>query len=71
MSTNYEIHSGRRSLSLQNASTPREALTEYLRSLGCYDDEILTMGTDAVAWRGAVFSAVAHDHTGLTSRQAA
>jgi hypothetical protein len=39
--------------------TPRYAITDYLRSLGCTDDEIEPIGSDAVAWRGAVYTAEA------------
>jgi hypothetical protein len=53
----FEIHSGRRVVSHQQASTTQEALIEYLRALGCRDDEITRIGTAAVAWRGAVYSA--------------
>jgi hypothetical protein len=58
MATRYEVRSGSRSVSLQDASTAQEALVEYLRSLGCSDEEIVRLGADAVAWRGAIFSAV-------------
>jgi hypothetical protein len=33
-------------------------VTDYLRSLGCRDDEIEPLGSDEVAWRGAVYTAV-------------
>jgi hypothetical protein len=36
-------------------------VTDYLRSLGCRDDEIEPMGSDGVAWRGAVYMAVETD----------
>lgn len=54
----YEVRSGRRAVAVRSAATPHEALIEHLRSLGCRDDEIVTMGTEAVSWRGAVFSVV-------------
>ena len=53
----FDIRSGRRVVSRQIAATTREALIEYLRGLGCRDDEIMTMGTAAVCWRGAVYTA--------------
>ena len=56
--TVYEVRSGKRALVVRFAATPHEALIEYLCSLGCLDDEIVTMGAQAVAWRGAVFSVV-------------
>ena len=58
MRTSYEVRSGRRPVSLQFASTAQEAVIEYLRSIGCRHDEIMRMGADAVAWRGAVYRAV-------------
>jgi hypothetical protein len=57
MGTSYEVRSGRRALSFRNASTAQEALIEYLRASGCGDDEIVRLGPDAVAWRGAVYNA--------------
>jgi hypothetical protein len=47
------------------ASTAAEALGEYLRGLGCRQDEIVRMGTDVSSWRGAVYRAVAADAKGL------
>lgn len=58
MRMEYEIRSGRRAVGIRYASTPQEALVEYLRSIGCRDDEIVRMGVSAISWRGAVFSAV-------------
>ena len=58
MSKNYEIHSGRRVVSIQNSATPLQAVVDYVRSLGCSDDEIRRLGVDSVSWRGARFSAV-------------
>ena len=54
--TSYEVRSGGRAVALQIASSAQEALIDYLRALGCRDDEIVRMGSDAAAWRGAVFS---------------
>jgi hypothetical protein len=59
MRTGYEIRSGKRTVALKYAATPREALIEYLRGIGCRDDEITTMGMRAISWRGAVFTAIA------------
>ena len=58
MSTNYEIRSGRRAVSIRNASTAQQALLDYLRSLGCRDGDIVRLGVDSIAWRGARYSAV-------------
>ena len=40
------------------ASTPREALVDYLRSLGCADDDMVRVDMDAMSWHGAVYTAV-------------
>jgi hypothetical protein len=58
MRANYEVRSGRRAVALKNASTAQEALFDYLRGLGCRDSEIVRMGADAAAWRGAMYSVV-------------
>lgn len=54
----YDIRSGRRSLSHRVASTAQHAVIDYLRSMGCRDDEIVRLGNDGVSWRGAVYKAV-------------
>ena len=54
----YEIRSAGRPILLRDASTPQEAVIDYVRSLGCRDDEIRRIAADAVAWRGAIYSAV-------------
>jgi len=58
MNTTYELRAGERSLATREAATPQEALIEYARSLGCSDDEILTVAPNAISWRGAVFEAI-------------
>jgi hypothetical protein len=52
----YEIRSGRQRVAVQDASSEQEALFDYMRSLGCRDDEIVRLGTRAASWRGAVYS---------------
>lgn len=54
----YEVRTGRNKVAVVTASSAAEALGEYLRGLGCRHDEIVRMGTDASAWRGAVYRAV-------------
>ena len=54
----YEIHCGARVVSRVRSFTPRHAVNDYLRSLGCSDDEMDPVGEDAVAWRGAVYIGV-------------
>lgn len=58
MSKKYEIHSGRRTVSVQYSSSPLQAAVDYVITFGCKRDEIVTLGNDAVAWRGARFTAV-------------
>jgi len=58
MEQRYQVRSGRRSLAVRTAPTAQIALLEHARSLGCRDDEIMKLGVDAIAWRGAVFRAV-------------
>ncbi len=58
MSKKYEIHSGRRTVSVQYSSSPLQAAVDYVTTFGCKRDEILTLSNDAVAWRGARFTAV-------------
>lgn len=54
----YEIHCGARVVSRVKSYTPRHAVNDYLRSLGCSDEEMEPIGEDAVAWRGAVYVGV-------------
>jgi hypothetical protein len=56
--TGYEVRSGGRTVSQQEASSAQEAVLHYVRSLGSREDEIMRLAPDAVAWRGAVFSAM-------------
>lgn len=58
MNTTYELRAGERPIATREAATAQEALVEYARSLGCSDDEIVRVGTNAISWRGAVFEAV-------------
>ena len=68
----YEIHCGGRVVSSVRSYTARHAVTDYLRSLGCPDDEMESVSGDQVAWRGAVYSGVAttepSSSTKLTTR---
>lgn len=59
MTTQYEIRSGRRRVSVQRSVSPLQAVVDYVRMFGCSDDEILRLGVDTVSWRGARFTAVA------------
>jgi len=57
MRTTYELRSGKRPIARRSASSAREAVFDYVRSLGCRDDEIVPLGADAVSWFGAVYRA--------------
>ena len=61
----YEVHSGDRVVGVRTASTPQAALFDFVRSLGCLDEEIMKLSPDVIAWRGSVFKAVAQDSTEL------
>jgi hypothetical protein len=61
----YEVHSGDRLVGVRTASTPQAALFDYVRSLGCLDEEIMKLSPDVIAWRGSVFKAVAQGSTEL------
>jgi len=58
VSKKYEIRSGRRTVSIQYSSSPLQAAVDYVRTLGVSNDEIVRLGPETVAWRGARFSAV-------------
>jgi hypothetical protein len=58
MRIRYEVRSANRLISLEKASTAQEAVIEYLRSIGCRDDEIVRVAANAAAWRGAVYRAL-------------
>jgi hypothetical protein len=54
----YEIRSGRRTVSVRYSVSPLQAVVDYVTTFGCKRDEIVMIGVDTVAWRGARFSAV-------------
>jgi hypothetical protein len=49
--------------------TPRYAVIDYLRSLGARDDEMEAVSDDAVAWRGALYSAMVSAESPVGSPQ--
>jgi hypothetical protein len=55
----YAIRSGRSIVATRLAVSASEAALDYLRARGCTRDEISYYGSDAVAWRGAVYRAEA------------
>jgi hypothetical protein len=58
MSREFEIHSGRRIVSIQRSVSPLQAVVNYVRMFGSAESEIRIVGVDSVSWRGARFSAV-------------
>lgn len=54
----YEVHSGDRLVASRTANTPQAALFDYVRSLGCRDEEVMKLAPDSISWRGAVYRAV-------------
>ena len=57
----YEIRLGGRVVSRREAITAQQAVLDYLRSMGCEDDEVARVGTDSASWRGAVYVATPED----------
>ncbi len=55
----YAIRSGRSIVGTRQAVSAREAALDYLSARGCSRDEIISYGSNAVAWRGAVYRAEA------------
>jgi hypothetical protein len=53
----YSVYSGRRSVGVRKAWNGAEAVVDYLTTMGCRSTEIVTMGPNAVVWRGATFTA--------------
>jgi hypothetical protein len=58
MGKSYEVRCGERLVSLQNNRTAREAVAEYLRTMGCRESEMTPVSRNALNWRGAVYRAV-------------
>ena len=54
----YEVRCGKRLVSFQHAHTAREAVREYLRSVGCSESEMTTLSGNALGWHGATYRAV-------------
>jgi len=57
MLRDYEIRSGRRAVSVRSGANAQQALIDYMRSLGCRNDEIVRLGINTVSWRGARYTA--------------
>jgi hypothetical protein len=57
MRATYQLRSGTRPLGVREAWSAHDAVFDYVRSLGCPQDEIVCLGAGAVSWRGAVYRA--------------
>jgi hypothetical protein len=53
----YQVRAGKRVVALRDGDTASEALLDYVRSLGCREEELTRLGSDAISWRGAVYRA--------------
>jgi hypothetical protein len=47
-----------RVVSVREEIDPQLAALDYLRSMGCVDDEVVRVGNDSASWRGALYTAV-------------
>lgn len=54
----YEIHLMGSRIAQRDDIDPQLAVLDYLRSLGCEDDEVVRVGNDSASWRGALYTAV-------------
>lgn len=54
----YEIQLMGRAVARREDIAPQLAVLDYLRSLGCGDDEVVRVGNDSASWRGALYTAV-------------
>lgn len=54
----YEIHLMGRTISQVEQIDPQLAVLDYLRGLGCADDEVVRVGNDSASWRGALYTAL-------------
>jgi hypothetical protein len=51
----FEIRSGRHAVARIEATSAPEALTDYLRGLGCREGEVRRLGAASASWRGAIY----------------
>jgi hypothetical protein len=64
MMTTYQLSSGDRPIELREAFTAQQALFDYLRSLGCEDEDLMKLAPDAVSWRGGLPSGASFERPG-------
>lgn len=53
----YEIQLMGRTVSQVEQIDPQLAVLDYLRGMGCADDEVVRVGNDSASWRGALYTA--------------
>jgi hypothetical protein len=54
----YEIQLMGRPIALRDDIDPQLAVLDYLRGIGCEDDEVVRVGNDSASWRGALYTAI-------------
>jgi hypothetical protein len=54
----YEIQLMGRPVSQREDINAQLAVLDYLRSMGCEDEEVVRVGNDSASWRGALYTAV-------------
>jgi hypothetical protein len=54
----YEIRLSGQTVAQREDIDAQFAVLDYLRSLGCTEDEIIRVGNDSASWRGALYTAV-------------
>jgi hypothetical protein len=54
----YEIRLSGQPVARREDIDPQFAVLDYLRSLGCEEEEIVRVGNDSASWRGALYTAV-------------
>jgi hypothetical protein len=54
----YEIRLSGQTVAQREDIDPQFAVLDYLRALGCEEDEIIRVGNDSASWRGALYTAV-------------
>lgn len=55
MLRSYEILLAGQRVAVCEAATAQMALIDHLRTAGCRNEDIVRLGTNSVAWRGAVY----------------
>jgi hypothetical protein len=54
----YAIQLMGRTVSERDEINAQIAVLDYLRSMGCEDEEVVRVGNDSASWRGALYTAV-------------